>query len=217
MKKFLLLAGVACLFSANANAAPVRLNQYVSAKASYDWNKVKVKDNVNGSISRARLNDETYGYHLAYGLQAGFVRGELEFNNSEPLKNKGTAPELGANLKMKLYKHSFMANAYFDFLNCTSWTPYIGAGLGTSYLKAKQFVYANGAKFKNFDKSVYTLGWQAMAGVVYKINSNWSVDAGYRYADLGRIRKHEVFGNNSTTAKIKVREHSALLGIRYTF
>ena len=40
MKKFLLLAGVACLFAANANAANVRLNQYVSAKASYDWNRV---------------------------------------------------------------------------------------------------------------------------------------------------------------------------------
>lgn len=215
MKKFLLLAGVACLFSVNANAATVRLNQYVSGKASYDWNRVKVKDNVNNSMKRERLSDESLGYHLAYGLQAGFIRGELEFNNSEPLKFKSHNP--AADLKMKIYKHSFMANAYFDFLNCTSWTPYIGAGLGTSYLKAKQFVYGNGAKFKNFDKSVYTLGWQAMAGIVYKINTNWAVDAGYRYADLGRIRKHEVFGANSTTAKIKVREHSALLGIRYTF
>ena len=217
MKKFLLLAGVACLFTANANAANVRLNQYVSAKASYDWNRVKVKNNVNNDMKSKRLSDETLGYHLAYGLQAGFIRGELEFNNSEPLKFKDSIPGSDAKLKMKLYKHSFMANAYFDFLNCTNWTPYIGAGLGTSYLKAKQFVYANGAKFKNFDKSVYTLGWQVMAGVAYKINSNWSVDAGYRYADLGRIRKHEVFGANSTTAKIKVREHSALLGIRYTF
>lgn len=215
MKKFLLLAGVACLLGANANAASVRLNQYVSGKASYDWNRVKVKDNVNSDLKSKRLSDETLGYHLAYGLQAGFIRGELEFNNSEPLKFKSN--NSAADLKMKIYKHSFMANAYFDFLNCTSWTPYIGAGLGTSYLKAKRFVYADGAKAKNFDKSVYTLGWQVMAGVAYKINSNWSVDAGYRYADLGRIRKHEVFGANSTTAKIKVREHSALLGIRYTF
>lgn len=215
MKKFLLLAGVACLLGANANAASVRLNQYVSGKASYDWNRVKVKDNVNSDLKSKRLSDETLGYHLAYGLQAGFIRGELEFNNSEPLKFKSN--NSAADLKMKIYKHSFMANAYFDFLNCTSWTPYIGAGLGTSYLKAKRFVYADGTKAKNFDKSVYTLGWQVMAGVAYKINSNWSVDAGYRYADLGRIRKHEVFGANSTTAKIKVREHSALLGIRYTF
>ena len=41
MKKFLLLAGVACLFSANAEAG---MSQYVSGKLSYDFNKVKLKE-----------------------------------------------------------------------------------------------------------------------------------------------------------------------------
>ena len=41
MKKFLLLAGVACLFSA---AAQAEVNQYVSGKVSYDFNKVSMKE-----------------------------------------------------------------------------------------------------------------------------------------------------------------------------
>lgn len=225
MKKFLLLAGVACLFTANANAANVRLNQYVSGKVSYDWNRDKVKLAQDGAIANKHLSDETLGSHIAYGVQAGFIRGELELNNSQPQRFKGVATgeadptqaPANTDLKMKIYKHSLMANAYFDFLNCTSWTPYVGAGLGTSWLKAKQFAYTDGGKSKNFDKSVYNLGWQVMAGIAYKINSNWTIDAGYRYADLGRIRKHEVIGDVSQIAKIKVREHSALLGIRYTF
>lgn len=206
MKKFLLLAGVACLFAANANAA-VRLNQYVSGKVSYDWNRDKTKVATNNFIAHKHIGDQTLGSHVAYGLQAGFVRGELELNNSLPQEFKGDAA------KLKIYKHSLMANGYFDFLNCSSWTPYVGAGLGTSWLKAKQT--ANGVKV--LDKSAYRFGWQVMAGVAYKINSNWTVDAGYRYADLGRVRKHVAYGADFATAKFKVREHSALLGIRYTF
>lgn len=228
MKKFLLLAGVACLFTANANAANVRLNQYVSGKVSYDWNRDKSKLAQNGAIvNKAHLNDETFAYHVAYGVQAGFVRGEMELNYSNPQTHKSTVVAAGnvagvadahaTDLKMKINKHSLMFNAYFDFLNCTSWTPYVGAGLGTSWLKAKQFAYTEGGKSKNFDKSTYTLGWQVMAGITYKINSNWAVDAGYRFADLGRIRKHEIINDVNQTAKIKIRDHSALLGIRYTF
>lgn len=205
MKKFLLLAGVACLFSANAEAG-VQLNQYVSGKVSYDWNRDKVKNAINGNLVKAHLSDENFASHVAYGVQAGFVRGELELNNSMPLKAKRDE------IKTKIYKYSVMANAYFDFLNCTSWTPYVGAGLGTSWLKAK----TSENKVKVFDKSVYNLGWQVMAGVAYKINSNWTVDAGYRYADLGRIRKHEENGD-SQIVKIKARDHSAMLGVRYTF
>lgn len=217
MKKFLLLAGVACLFTANADAA-IRINQYVSAKVSYDWNRNKLKDADADDIARRRLNKERWGSHLAYGIQAGFIRGELELNNSMPMKfqldeKKGDF----ADGKLKLYKYSVMGNVYFDFLNCSSWTPYIGAGLGTAWLKTKTFSYDEGIKEKTLDKSVYNLAWQVMAGVAYKINANWTIDAGYRYADLGRIRKHEVDDDYWHTTKIAVRDHEAMLGIRYSF
>ena len=58
MKKFLLLAGVACLFSANANAG---VNQYVSGKISYDFNKVKAKYADSEGINRAKLDKKLFG------------------------------------------------------------------------------------------------------------------------------------------------------------
>src|SRR5574344_2056791 len=136
MKKFLLLAGVACLFSANAQA---EVNQYVSGKLSYDFNKVE--------MNHEKLNKELFGTHFAYGVQAGYVRGELELNNSGDVTRYGN---------YKLYKPSVMANAYFDYLTCTPWTPYVGAGLGTAHLKQ---VTANSSK------SVDNLAWQVMAGL----------------------------------------------------
>jgi len=202
MKKFLLLAGVACLFSVNAQA---EVNQYVSGKVSYDFNKIKMKYNDHQSdVSHAKLDKDLFGTHIAYGVQAGYVRGEVELNNSRDIKRNYVVDE-GISLDhFRLYKHSVMANVYFDYRNCSAWTPYIGAGLGTSYLKAD---------FGEEAKSVYNLAWQVMGGIAYDINSNWTVDAGYRYADLGRVRKN--WGDK--IAKVSARDHEILLGVRYTF
>lgn len=199
MKKFLLLAGVASLLSVNAQA---EVNQYVSGKVSYDFNKVNIKvaEPSNPELSRAKANKELFGTHIAYGVQAGYVRGELELNNSRDIKRN----YIGGLDHFRLYKHSVMANAYFDYLTCTPWTPYVGAGIGSAYLKAD-----NGEQAK----SVYNLAWQVMAGLTYDINSNWTLDAGYRYADLGRIRKN----SGDRVAKLTARDHEIMLGVRYTF
>ena len=199
MKKFLLLAGVASLLSVNAQA---EVNQYVSGKVSYDFNKVNIKvaEPSNPELSRAKANKELFGTHVAYGVQAGYVRGELELNNSRDIKRN----YIGGLDHFRLYKHSVMANAYFDYLTCTPWTPYVGAGIGSAYLKADDGEQA---------KSVYNLSWQVMAGLTYDINSHWTLDAGYRYADLGRIRKN----SGDSVAKLTARDHEIMLGVRYTF
>ena len=200
MKKFLLLAGVASLLSVNAQA---EVNQYVSGKISYDFNKVNMKATVptQAELTREKANKELFGTHVAYGVQAGYVRGELELNNSRDIKRNYF--DDGVN-HFRLYKHSVMANAYFDYLTCTPWTPYVGAGIGSAYLKAD-----NGEQAK----SVYNLAWQVMAGLTYDINSNWTLDAGYRYADLGRIRKN----SGDSVTKLTARDHEIMLGVRYTF
>ena len=202
MKKFLLLAGVASLLSVNAQA---QVNQYVSGKISYDFNKVNMKaaNPSDAELTREKANKELFGTHVAYGVQAGYVRGELELNNSRDIK-RNYFDEEGVN-HFRLYKHSVMANAYFDYLTCTPWTPYVGAGIGSAYLKAD-----NGDQAK----SVYNLAWQVMAGLTYDINSHWTLDAGYRYADLGRIRKNVGEGH---VAKLTARDHEIMLGVRYTF
>ena len=200
MKKFLLLAGVASLLSVNAQA---EVNQYVSGKVSYDFNKVNIKASAPSAaeLYRTKANKELFGTHVAYGVQAGYVRGELELNNSRDIKRN----YIGEMDHFRLYKHSVMANAYFDYLTCTPWTPYVGAGIGSAYLKADDGSNA---------KSVYNLAWQVMAGLTYDINSHWTLDAGYRYADLGRIRKN--LGEGHVT-KLTARDHEILLGVRYTF
>ena len=202
MKKFLLLSGVACLFGANANAG---VSPYVSAKASYDFNMVKVKHNDGQAIERNHMNKNLVGTHVAAGVRAGYVRGELELNVPTRDVRRGEGTD-----HFKLRKGSVMANAYFDYLTCTPWTPYVGAGIGTSYLKGTMA----GVDGKFFDKSTYNLAWQAMAGIAYEFNSHWAADLGYKYADYGRIRKNDGAGQ---VTKVTARDHEVLFGVRYTF
>ena len=202
MKKFLLLAGVACLFSASAQA---EVSQYVSGKLSYDFNKVKAKEAEDGTIARAKLNKVLVGSpHLAYGVRAGYVRGELEFNGSRDIKRNHVVDGDYEIDHFKLYKRSGMANIYFDYLTCTPWTPYVGAGMGVSYLKVDNGDYA---------RSGYRLAWQVMGGMTYDINSHWALDLGYRYADLGRVR----IANDEAVTKVSARDHEIMFGARYTF
>jgi opacity protein-like surface antigen len=200
MKKILLLAGVACLLSANADA---KVNQYVSGKLSYDFNRVKIKDHNYdaAAFTRVKANKELFGTHVAYGIRAGYVRAEIEANLSRDIKRNWLAEGLD---HFRLYKQSYMANVYFDYLTCTPWTPYVGAGLGISHLKAD-----NG----DVAKSVNNLAWQVMGGLAYDVTSNWTLDLGYRYADLGRIRKN--YGNGVT--KVTARDHEIMFGARYNF
>ena len=201
MKKFLLLAGVACLFSASAEAA--QISPYVSGKLSYDFNRVKMKVADAEGIERGKINKDLISPHFAVGASAGYLRGELELNLSHSIKAK----EDGARVNLK--KYSVMANVYYDYLTCTPWTPYVGAGLGYAWLKGVW--HDDGIKLQ--DKSVYNLAWQVMAGVTYDLNPNWKLDAGYRYADLGRIRKN--YG--PVVSKTSVRDHEIMFGVRYTF
>ena len=201
MKKFLLLAGVACLFATSAEAT--QFSPYVSGKLSYDFNRVKVRFANEATKGQGKIKKDLIGTHFAAGVSAGYLRGELELNNSNSIKSHHGPAHV--NLK----KYSVMANVYYDYLTCTPWTPYVGAGLGYSWLKGVW--HANGEKIQ--DKSVCNLAWQIMAGVTYDLNTNWKLDAGYRYADLGRIRKNE----GSYVTKTAVRDHEIMLGVRYTF
>ncbi|MBP5216119.1 MAG: porin family protein [Alphaproteobacteria bacterium] len=200
MKKLLLLVGVACLLSA---AAEAKVKQYVSAKASYDFDLVKMKVADGNGIARDHRNKNVIGSHFAYGLRAGYVRGELEFNTSHNVKRGGKIA--GDYVHLKLRKDSTMANLYLDYRNCSSWTPYIGAGMGMSYVKTD---------FRDRGvKSAYNLAWQVMTGITYDINSIWALDAGYRFADYGRVRKEIPNG----VVKTSVLDHEILFGFRYSF
>jgi outer membrane immunogenic protein len=66
----------------------------------------------------------------------------------------------------------------------------------------------------SFGASRTMLGWTAGVGAEYRVATNWSVFAEYRYVDLGSKPISPVVNNNVAMA---VRTHAALVGFNYRF
>ena len=230
MKKILLLASVACLLGSQANAGNYILNPYVSAKARYSFMDNSLNTNEkwdsaysSGSYSdQDSIDDNVFGGSLAMGLRTqlltGALRTELEYARNADAK-KSQTDDWGDKYELKLKSEAFMFNAYYDIETNSPITPYVGAGLGFSRLKASvkwdEYPEGNGRiKHTNF-------AWQIGAGVAYEINRNLALDLGYRYMDYGHFSKTESDNDEiyewTEKNKVEAKAHEILLGIRYTF
>jgi opacity protein-like surface antigen len=87
-----------------------------------------------------------------------------------------------------------MANGYVDLGTWWCVTPYIGAGIGTSYNRLSGFqdngVIINAGTLSNSvtygaDAGKWNFAWALHAGLGYKVTSNVTVELGYSYMNLG--------------------------------
>jgi opacity protein-like surface antigen len=80
-----------------------------------------------------------------------------------------------------------LINGYIDLGNYSGFTPYIGAGIGASYLTATNVhsLDPDGTTPTYDSGSAWNLSWALMAGASYDFGNNWLLDVNYRYANLG--------------------------------
>jgi opacity protein-like surface antigen len=116
-----------------------------------------------------------------------------------------------------------MLNGYVDIGTWYNITPYVGAGLGAAYVNTSGATSVNpGIGTSSYDGSngEWNLAWALMAGASYAFTPNWSLDAGYRYKNLGTaktVRLHNVGGGGTRTKWDDLTAHEFRLGVRYQF
>ena len=133
---------------------------------------------------------------------------------------------------------SLMANAYFDFGTYYGITPYVGAGVGTTYVTWNQLSSqiicigngpadcgaGGGAGFNQLANDVYNaqsafvFSYNVMAGFAYDLSENWKLDVGYRWLTVGSVDVASTSNNpgiqtgfNSGTMDV----HEIKVGLRY--
>ncbi len=107
--------------------------------------------------------------------------------------------------------HQFFVNAYYDFLNTTRWTPYVGVGVGwarTSLTYENRFVrktlnqdYPSGlppraagtVSYLETDITNTHFGFQFLGGLDYALTENVSVGMKGRWARFGDISDDDVW------------------------
>jgi opacity protein-like surface antigen len=118
---------------------------------------------------------------------------------------------------------TFMANGYVDLGTWSGLTPYVGVGIGTSYLKmTKSYDYGPqtlAVGWINGDEK-WNFAWALMAGIGYAVAPNLTFELGYRYLNMGDAKLGASVcpggGQCGFDGKIKtVDSHDIRFGIRW--
>lgn len=208
-----LVAALAMPLASEASAA----GMYITPKF---LDSLQNTGSVGGSDGLSSQTWNTVGGAIAVGLNLREftdtgtpLRVEFEYATRGTLKSEWNA-NLGAREKVKAewQTQTFQVNAYWDIETGTAFTPYIGAGIGASYIREGMTTGVGNARHYNEDTN-WGLAWNVGAGVAYSITDNIALDLQYRFAGLGESELKHTGGNvtNYLTA------NEFLAGLRFSF
>lgn len=209
MKKFLMIALTLCyLIPTNANAGIFGV--YIAPKAIGSLTETGM---ATSGISDLDTSDFVWGGALAVGYDFNDIfsiplRAELEWNmqsQSKDTLSSGTVSDLMTNIGTQ----NLFANIYYDFHNFTPLTPYVGGGIGLSFINFE----ANQGSTSFKDNTTSNFAWHADIGVALSILPSIALDLSYRYNQFGEAKT----GGNIPITTDVITAHQAVFAIRFTF
>jgi opacity protein-like surface antigen len=248
MKKIVAFASAALAFGAQANAAdlyqpepaPQVVEQPVVAAAngwylrgdvSYDIMDMKGAHYYQGSNSlvndfdKAEL-DNTGNLGVGIGYQVNdYFRVDKTFDYMFSTKFRGsTSGVCGGGGRCTSHDvsnfsaYSLMANAYIDIYKWGMFTPYVGFGLGGTYVQWDKLKNTNddGTTIHK-GKESWRFTYALMAGTSVDINCQFKADLGYRYRHVagGDMFGYKLNGGPGSDKGFDIHEFRS--GIRYQF
>nr|WP_274383300.1 OmpW family outer membrane protein [Pinisolibacter aquiterrae] len=115
-----------------------------------------------------------------------------------------------------------MFDVYHDFDTKTALRPYLGAGVGVavswSDLTAGLTSGGVSTQYQIASSNSASFAASAMAGLSYDVSRNLTIDLGYKYLYVDRIKTSKEFGGYTITATSKQNSFNQfLVGARYRF
>jgi opacity protein-like surface antigen len=171
---------------------------------------------INGSGGRASKTRNTLGGALAAGFYLNRLdsrlplRAEIEYAGRGDVRtswDRSSAISTGK-FKALFNVQTLQANVYWDIDTGTAFKPFVGGGLGASFIYADYTLDG-----RSYDDSTTGFAWNAGAGVAYDINESVTVDLAYRFAGFG----HAEAKLPGSTTKNYMTANEFLLGLRLNF
>lgn len=147
---------------------------------------------VGGSGGLSSQTWNTVGGAIAAGLNlreytdvGAPVRVEVEYGSRSGLRGEWNG-SLGnrQNPKAAWQVQTFLVNGYWDIDTGSQLTPYIGAGIGASYIYESMTSGPANARHTT-SNSNWGLAWNVGGGLAYAFTDNMALDLGYRFIGLG--------------------------------
>lgn len=242
MKKHFVRTGVMAALLSLAAPAVASAQQidsiYITPRIiySYQMGDMSAAKWRNGVWAASALGGEETDKNFAFGLSVGtdlgyssewpvrvegeyVYRGKAEFSKGPSTVTWFDGSPRVASQKFEITAHSLMVNAFYDFNTATSFTPYVGAGLGGAYLKTdyRASIVNGGPGTAGVSKSNWNLAWNIGGGVAFHLNENAALDFGYRYVDLGNADTGNInMLDFSGSPKVDYTAHEFSIGLRLT-
>lgn len=192
---------------------------------------------LNGEI------DNTYSFGVGVGYDTGhYFRGDLTLDyfaeNDFTGYSEGYCTPVGGGAAVECRSSdissftalSMMANAYIDLGTYHGFTPYVGGGIGGTYIGWETLSntiedgYDQSGTETHTGHKDWRFTWAVMAGASVDITSNIKLDAGYRYRRITGGKMFEVGDGLNGAASYTgpghdrgFSSHDFRLGARYTF
>ena len=162
---------------------------YAVAQAGYGFGYKDYKENAVMALGM--------GYHLNQYMHSDLTVG---WRNWGKIKAEGKSADS--------WSIPALMNVYASMPVWEGLSVYGMGGLGMSYNKVKNTNLTKGDSKTSF-------AWTVGGGLDYRLNHCWSLDLGYRFADLGEGRSKLKDGSRRFRKDIK--SHDILLSARYYF
>ena len=163
------------------------------------------------------------------GDLTGEYRGETGFHGFDTWVDSSDDPRFN-NYTAKKSEWLLLANAYWDVGTWYGVTPYVGAGIGASYVKIHSFrdegiELDTGLPTMAFaaDHGEWNLAWAVHAGMSFKATKNLTIDFGYSFVDLGDGQTGDIIAFDGTNDEDNpmhfnnIVSHDVKLGFRWSF
>jgi opacity protein-like surface antigen len=185
---------------------------YVRLDGGYRINEIKGGTQFGGSFRDSRLgNAPTIGGGV--GLKWNWFRTDVTIDYGSQPKFEGFFVTGTPSVIAKLNNTTVLWNAYADLGTWWGMTPYLGLGVGSSYLKPVGFQTNPATLAAVQNQGKWNFSWAGTAGIGYAISPGLLVDANYRYLDIGSTST-----NIPALGKIEYGDwtgHEFRLGLRY--
>ena len=174
----------------------------VAASAAKSGSDFYVRADIGADKLAGKVNDVSKKFDIkpVYNIGVGYIFDEyfradlnLRFKASETSKDELT----------KAQSTALMLNGYVDLPTSSMFSPYATVGIGMAVNKFTQTV----------DLKKTTFAYNAGLGVRAKIQDNLFADLGYRYTNLGDVKKTV----SGTDYKATQYSNQVTLGLAYAF
>ena len=191
----------------------------------YSNPSAKLNDPTAGSVSPNIFYDEDMEDTYMVGVGAGYkvndyFRADLTLDYEGAARFTGKSPCAApcaltyTNEGADVEAWTALVNGYIDLGTYSGLTPYVGAGVGASYLMTSDGRSSDGSTYSG--DNTWNFAWALMAGASYAMTEQLSLDVGYRYLDLGDAKTGLIGTTPNTHIDIEdITAHEIRVGLRY--